>query len=106
MLNVGSAPSISSRGSATFADRDNAVRWARALRTIASLFNELSLDVGVFLVSSCSHSRLILVLAAVSSAWGVKTLIISLSKAFAGPTVALPAAVFRGIVVGVLGNSG
>jgi len=33
-------------------------------------------------------------------------LIISLSEVFAGPVVALPAAVFHGIVVGVLGNSG
>ena len=60
----------------------------------------------MFLVSSCSHSRSISALATASSAWGVKTLIVSLSKAFAGPTVALPAAVFYSIVVGVLGNSG
>ena len=58
------------RGSITFTDRDNpnAVYWARALRTIASLFNRLSLDIGVFLVLSCSYSCLILVLAAISSA--------------------------------------
>ena len=60
----------------------------------------------MFLVLSCSRSRLISALAAASSAWGVKILIISSSKAFAGPTVALPAAVFYSIVVGVLGNSG
>jgi len=60
----------------------------------------------VFLVLSCSYSRLILVLAAISSTWGVKILIISLSKAFAGPTVALPTAVFYSMVVGILGNSG
>ena len=60
----------------------------------------------MFLVLSCSRSRSISALAAASSAWGVKTLIISLSKAFAGPIVALPTAVFYGIVVGVLGNSG
>ena len=59
----------------------------------------------MFLVSSSSHSRLILVLAIASSAWGVKTLIISLSKAFMGPIAALPTTVFCGIVVGVLGNS-
>ena len=105
-MNIGSAPSISSRGSATFADRDDAVCWARALRTVASLSNKLSLDIGVFLVLSCSHSRLISVLAAASSAWGVKTLIISLSEAFVGSIVALPATVFYSIVVGVLGNSG
>ena len=106
MLNVGSAPSISSGGSTTFVDRDDTIRWARALRTVASLSNELSLDIGVFLVLSCSRSRLISALAATSSAWGVKTLIVSLSEAFAGPIVTLPAAVFYGIVVGVLGNSG
>ena len=60
----------------------------------------------MFLVLSCSRSRLISALAAASSAGGVKTLIISSSKAFAGPTVALPTAMFRGIVVGVLGNFG
>ena len=54
--------------------------------------------------SPCSHS--ISVLAAIRSAWGVKILIISLFKAFAGPIVALPATVFYGMVVGVLGNSG
>ena len=106
MLNIGSAPSISSGGSTTFTDRNDAVRWARALRTVASLSNKLLLDIGVFLVLSCSRSRSILVLAAASSAWGFETLIVSLSEAFAGPTVALPTAVFRGIVVGVLGNSG
>ena len=63
------------------------------------------LDIGVFLVLSSSYSRLILVLAVISSAWGVKTLIISLSKAFTGPAVTLPIAVFYSIVVGVLGNS-
>ena len=60
----------------------------------------------MFLVLSYSRSRLILVLAAASSAWGVKILIISSSKAFAGPTVALPTTMFYSIVVGVLGNSG
>ena len=106
MSNIGSAPSVSSGGSTTFADRNNAVRWARALRTVASLSNKSSLDIGVFLVLSYSYSCLISALAAISSAWGVKTLIVSLSEAFTGPIVALPTTVFRGIVVGVLGNSG
>jgi hypothetical protein len=60
----------------------------------------------VSLVSSSSYSRLISVLAAASSNWGVKILIVSLSKVFAGPTATLPAAVFYSMVVGVLGNSG
>ena len=66
---MGLVPSISNRGSATFADRDNTntIRWARALRTIASLSNKLLLDIGVSLVSSSPRSRLILALAAVSS---------------------------------------
>ena len=58
------------------------------------------------LVLSSSYSRLISALATASSVWGVKTLIISLSKAFAGPAATLPIAAFCGIVVGVLGNSG
>jgi hypothetical protein len=33
-------------------------------------------------------------------------MIVSSSEAFAGPIAALPTAMFRGIVVGVLGNSG
>ena len=92
----------------TFADHNNAnaVRWARALRTVASLFNRSSLNTGVFLVLSSSYNCLISALAAISSAWGVKTLIVFLFKAFMGPTAALPTAVFHGIVVGVLGNSG
>ena len=89
-------------------DRDNpsAIRQARALRTVASLSSRSSLDIGVFLVLSSSRSRLISVLAITSSAQGVKILIISLSKAFAGPIATLPTTIFRGIVVGVLGNSG
>ena len=100
--------SASNRGSATFIDRNNsnAVCWARALRTVASLSNRLLLDIGVFLVLSSSYNRLILALAAISSAWGVKTLIISLFEAFAGPIAALPATIFYSMVVGVLGNSG
>ena len=58
----------------------------------------------MFLVLSSSYNNLILALAAISSAWGVKTLIISLSKAFAGPIAALPTTVFYSIVVRVLGN--
>ena len=58
------------------------------------------------LVLSSSYSSLILVLAAISSAWGVKILIISLSEAFTGPIAALPTTMFYSIVVGVLGNSG
>ena len=54
----------------TFADHNNAnaVRWARALRTVASLSNRLTLDIGVSLVLSYSRNRLISVLAIVSSA--------------------------------------
>ena len=89
----------------TFADFNNVVCWARALKTVASLSNGLSRNAGVFLALSSLCSCLILALAVVSSAWGVKTLIISLSEVFVGPAVALPAAVFCGIVVGVLGNS-
>ena len=87
-------------------DNPNTIRWARALRTVASLSNRLLLDIGVFLVLSSSYSRLISALAVISSNWGVKILIISLSEAFAGPTATLPATIFRSIVVGVLGNSG
>ena len=81
------------------------VHWAKALRTVASLSNGLLLDIGVSLVLSSSRNYLISALAAISSAWGVKTLIISLSKAFVGPITALPAAMFYGMVVRVLGNS-
>ena len=56
------------------------------------------------LVLSSSYSRLILVLATISSIWGVKTLIISLSKVFIGPVATLPTTMFYSIVVGVLGN--
>jgi len=58
----------------------------------------------VSLVSSSSQSRSISALAATSSSWGVKTATVSPLEVFAGPTAALPAAVFLGIVVGVLGN--
>ena len=58
------------------------------------------------LVLSSPYSRLISVLATASSAYRVKTLIVSSSKAFIGPVAALPTMVFYSIVVGVLGNSG
>ena len=89
----------------TFVDFNNTMYWAKALKTIASLSNRLSGVAGVSLALSSFYSCLILALAAVSFAWGVKMLIVSLFKVFAGPAVALPAAVFYGIVVGVLGNS-
>ena len=57
------------------------------------------------LVLSSPYSRSISALAAISSAYRVEILIISLSKAFVGPTATLPTTVFRSIVVGVLGNS-
>jgi len=72
-----SVPSVSSGGSATFVDRNGAVRdlvgllrrWDRALRTVASLcvFNDSSLSAGVSLASSSFWSRSISALAAVSS---------------------------------------
>ena len=70
------------------------------------MFNNSSLDieVGVSLALSSSRSYLILVLAAASFTWGFKTLTILLSKVFKGPAVALLAAVFLNIVVGVLDN--
>ena len=66
---MGLVPSISNRGSITFADRDNtnAIHWARALRTVASLSNRLSLGIGVSLVLSSPYSRLISALAITSS---------------------------------------
>ena len=49
-------------------DRDNinTICWVRALRTIASLSNRLSLDIEVSLVLSSPYSRLISVLAIAS----------------------------------------
>ena len=63
------------------------------------------LDIVVSLVLSSPYSRLILVLAAISSIYRVNILIISSSKAFTGPIAALPTTVFYSIVVGVLDNS-
>ena len=56
------------------------------------------------LALSSSYSHLISALATISSSWGVKTAIISLSKVFKGPAAALPAAVFLGIITVVLYN--
>ena len=58
------------------------------------------------LVLSSPYSRLISVLAAISSAYSVKILIIFLSKAFIDPIATLLTTIFYSIVVGVLGNSG
>ena len=57
------------------------------------------------LVPSSPYSRLISALAAISSAYSIKILIISLSKAFIGPIATLPTTIFYSIVVGILGNS-
>ena len=86
-------------------DNPNTIYQARALRTVTSLSNRLTLDIEVSLVLSSSYSCLTLVLATISSTQRVKTLIISLSKAFTSPIATLPTTIFRGIVVGVLGNS-
>ena len=80
------------------------MRQARALRTVASLSNKLLLDTRVSLVLSSSYSRLILVLAAASSAQGVKIVTILLLEVFKGLTATLPATIVLSIVVGVLGN--
>ena len=62
-------------------------------------------DAGVSLASSSSRNHLISALAAVSSAWGFKTMTVLLSEVLEGPAADLLAAVFRGIVTKVLGNS-
>jgi len=98
--------SVSNGGSATFADFNGAMRWAKASKTVANLFNGSFGDAGVFLALSSFYNCLILALAAVSFAWGVKTLIVFLSEVFAGLAAALPVTVFCGIVVRVLGNFG
>ena len=56
------------------------------------------------LVLSNSYSRLILVLATISSALGFKIVIISLSKVFKGLIAALLAIIFLGIIIVVLSN--
>jgi len=58
----------------------------------------------VSLVLSNSYSRLILVLATISSALGFKIVIISLSKVFKGLIAALLAIIFLGIIIVVLSN--
>ena len=63
-------------------------------------------DIGVSLALSSSCNYLISALAAVSSAWGFKTVTISLSKVLEGPAADLLTAVFHGIITRVLGNSG
>ena len=102
----------------TFADYGGAVwvlkgplrRWDKAARTVASLWvsdgDSSPPDAGVSLASSSSRNHLILALAAVSSARGFETVTVSLSKVLEGPAADLLAAVFRGMVTGVLGNSG
>ena len=66
----------------------------------------LSPDIGVSLASSSSRNRSISALAAVSLARGFETVTVSLSEVLEGPAANLLAAVFRGMVTGVLGNSG
>ena len=68
--------------------------------------NNLLLDAGVFLALNSSCSYLILVLAAISSALGVKTVIVLSLEVFKGPAADLLAVVFLGIVVRLLGNFG
>ena len=62
------------------------------------------MDVEVFLALSSSYSYLILVLTAINSALGVKTVIILSLEVFKGPVANLLAVVFYGIVVQLLGN--
>ena len=57
------------------------------------------------LASSSSRNCLISALAAASSARGFKTVTVSLSEVLEGPAADLLAAVFHGMVTGVLGNS-
>ncbi len=102
----------------TFADHGGAAgvsvaplrRCDKAAKTIASLWVSdgglSSPDVGVSLASSSSRNRLISALAVVSLAWGFETVTVSLSEVLEGPAADLLAAVFRGMVTGVLGNSG
>ena len=67
--------------------------------------NDLLLNTRVSLALISFYSHLILALAAANSAWGVKTVIVSLLKVFKSPTAALPVTVFFGIIIRVLGNS-
>ena len=68
------------------------------LKTVANLFNGLFEITKVSLALSSFYSHLILALAAISFAWGVKTLIVFLSEVFVGPAAALPVTVFYGMV--------
>ena len=77
-------------GAAGVADRAGVLR--AVLVVLVVWFEE-------FLALSSSCSRSISALAAASSAWGVETVIVSPLDVFKGPAVALPAAVFLGIVV-------
>ena len=61
---------------------------------------------GVFLALNCSYNYLILVLAAINSAQGVKTLIILFLEVFKSPIAALLTTIFLGIVVQALDNFG
>ena len=66
--------------------------------------NDSLLDIGVFLALNSSYSCLILVLTTISSALGVKTVIVLSLEVFKGPAADLLAIVFLGIVVQLLGN--
>ena len=65
-------------------------------------YNLLLPNIGVSLALSSSCNYLISALAAIRSTWGFKTVIILLSKVLEGPVGALLAAVFQGIVAGVV----
>ncbi len=56
------------------------------------------------LALSSFYSHLILALAAISSSWGVKTVIVLLLEVFKGPAAALLATVFLGIIMVILYN--
>ena len=111
---MGLVPSVSSGGSVTFIDCGGAAGvsgapprcYDRAIRTIVSLWvsncDLLLPNIRVSLALSSSYNHLILVLAAIRSAWGFKTVIVSLSKVLEGPAGALLATVFWGIVAGVV----
>ena len=67
-----------------------------------SNYDLLSPNIGVSLALSSSYNYLISALAVIRSAWGFKIVIILLFKVLEGPAGALLAAVFRGIVAGVV----
>ena len=80
--------------------------YNRAIRTIVSLqvsdYDSSSPNIGVSLALSSSYNHLISALVAIRSAQGFKTVIILLSKVLEGLVGALLAAVFQGIVAGVV----